>query len=222
MESTMRIIVFLRVSLLISIFVFTAQSANAEPQSQPEPVQHSDGNILAVVLGQNVTRDDAMPNEKEQKEIKEQAKENYNDMLDYVVRVNASTKIYELVLEDYAAKKGIELDQALVTKFVEKFANQVSEKNSSKPIKEIAEKQVIQFQTEKALFDEFGGKVIFRQSNPQMPIDAYKALLNRYRENNQLEIIDSALREAFWDVFTPPFQYEIAPENVNFTQPWWL
>ena len=218
----MRIIVFLRVSLLISIFVFTAQSANAEPQSQPEPVQHSDGNILAVVLGQNVTRDDAMPNEKEQKEIKEQAKENYNDMLDYVVRVNASTKIYELVLEDYAAKKGIELNQTLVTKFTEKFANQVSEKNSSKSIKEIAEKQVMQFQTEKALFDEFGGKVIFRQSNPQMPIDAYKALLNRYRENNQLQIIDSALEEAFWNVFTPPFQYEIAPENVDFTQPWWL
>lgn len=222
MESTMRIIVFLRVSLLISIFVFTAQSANAEPQSQPEPVQQSDGNILAVVLGQNVTRTDAMPNEKEQKEIKEQAKENYNDMLDYVVRVNASTKIYELVLEDYAAKKGIELNQALVTKFMEKFANQVSEKNSSKSIKEIAEKQVMQFQTEKALFDEFGGKVIFRQSNPQMPIDAYKALLNRYRENNQLQIIDSALEEAFWNVFTPPFQYEIAPENVDFTQPWWL
>tara|TARA_Y200000002_G_scaffold322306_1_gene282832 strand:- start:1431 stop:2099 length:669 start_codon:yes stop_codon:yes gene_type:complete len=222
MESTMRIIVFLRVSLLISIFVFTAQSANAEPQSQPEPVQQSDGNILAVVLGQNVTRTDAMPNEKEQKEIKEQAKENYNDMLDYVVRVNASTKIYELVLEDYAAKKGIELNQTLVTKFTEKFANQVSEKNSSKPIKEIAEKQVMQFQTEKVLFDEFGGKVIFRQSNPQMPIDAYKALLNRYRENNQLQIIDSALEEAFWNVFTPPFQYEIAPENVDFTQPWWL
>ena len=218
----MRFIVFLRVSLLISLFLFTAQSANAEPQSQPEPVQHSDGNILAVVLGQNVTHDDAMPNEKEQKEIKEQAKENYNDMLDYVVRVNASTKIYELVLEDYAAKKGIELNQTLVTKFTEKFANQVSEKNSSKPIKEIAEKQVMQFQTEKALFDEFGGKVIFRQSNPQMPIDAYKALLNRYRENNQLQIIDSALREAFWNVFTPPFQYEIAPENVDFTQPWWL
>ena len=218
----MRIIVFLRVSLLISIFVFTAQSANAEPQSQPEPVQQSDGNILAVVLGQNVTRTDAMPNEKEQKEIKEQAKENYNDMLDYVVRVNASTKIYELVLEDYAAKKGIELNQALVTKFMEKFANQVSEKNSSKSIKEIAEKQVMQFQTEKALFDEFGGKVIFRQYNPQMPIDAYKALLNRYRENNQLQIIESALEEAFWNVFTPPFQYEIAPENVDFTQPWWL
>lgn len=216
----MRIIVFLRVSLLISLFVFTAQSANAEPQSQP--LQQVDDNVLAVVIGRNVTRADAMPNEKEQKEIKEQAKEDYEDMLDYVVRVNASTKIYELVLEDYASKKGIELNQTLVTKFTEKFASQVSEKNSSKPIKEIAEKQVMQFQTEKALYDEFGGKVIFRQSNPQMPIDAYKALLNRYRENNQLQIIDSALREAFWNVFTPPFQYEIAPENVDFTQPWWL
>ncbi|MBJ2128658.1 hypothetical protein JC525_06885 [Alteromonas sp. IB21] len=218
----MGIIVFLRVSLLISLFVFTAQSANAEPQSQPEPVQHSDGNILAVVLGQNVTRTDAMPNEKEQKEIKEQAKEDYEDMLDYVVRVNASTKIYELVLEDYASKKVIELNQTLVTKFTEKFASQVSEQKSSKPIEEIARKQVMQYQTEKALFEEFGGRVVFRQSNPQMPIDAYKALLTRYRQNNQLQIVDEALKEAFWDVFTPPFQYEIAPENVDFAQPWWL
>tara|TARA_A200000113_G_scaffold134521_1_gene121001 strand:+ start:207 stop:857 length:651 start_codon:yes stop_codon:yes gene_type:complete len=216
----MGIIVFLRVSLLISLLVLTSQSAFAEPQSQP--LQQVDDNVLAVVIGRNVTRADAMPNEKEQKEIKEQAKEDYEDMLDYVVRVNASTKIYELVLEDYASKKGIELNQTLVTKFTEKFASQVSEQKSSKPIEEIARKQVMQYQTEKALFEEFGGRVIFRHSNPQMPIDAYKALLNRYRENNQLQIVDESLKEAFWDVFTPPFQYEIAPENVDFAQPWWL
>ena len=216
----MGIIVFLRVSLLISLLVLTSQSAFAEPQSQP--LQQVDDNVLAVVIGRNVTRADAMPNEKEQKEIKEQAKEDYEDMLDYVVRVNASTKIYELVLEDYASKKGIELNQTLVTKFTEKFASQVSEQKSSKPIVEIARKQVMQYQTEKALFEEFGGRVVFRQSNPQMPIDAYKALLNRYRENNQLQIVDESLKEAFWDVFTPPFQYEIAPENVDFAQPWWL
>lgn len=216
----MGIIVFLRVSLLISLLVLTSQSAFAEPQSQP--LQQVDDIVLAVVIGRNVTRADAMPNEKEQKEIKEQAKEDYEDMLDYVVRVNASTKIYELVLEDYASKKGIELNQTLVTKFTEKFASQVSEQKSSKPIEEIARKQVMQYQTEKALFEEFGGRVIFRQSNPQMPIDAYKALLTRYRQNNQLQIVDEALKEAFWDVFTPPFQYEIAPENVDFAQPWWL
>lgn len=216
----MGIIVFLRVSLLISLLVLTSQSAFAEPQSQP--LQQVDDNVLAVVIGRNVTRADAMPNEKEQKEIKEQAKEDYEDMLDYVVRVNASTKIYELVLEDYASKKGIELNQTLVTKFTEKFASQVSEQKSSKPIEEIARKQVMQYQTEKALFEEFGGRVVFRQSNPQMPIDAYKALLTRYRQNNQLQIVDEALKQAFWDVFTPPFQYEIAPENVDFAQPWWL
>lgn len=216
----MGIIVFLRVSLLISLLVLTSQSAFAEPQSQP--LQQVDDNVLAVVIGRNVTRADAMPNEKEQKEIKEQAKEDYEDMLDYVVRVNASTKIYELVLEDYASKKGIELNQTLVTKFTEKFASQVSEQKSSKPIVEIARKQVMQYQTEKALFEEFGGRVVFRQSNPQMPIDAYKALLTRYRQNNQLQIVDEALKQAFWDVFTPPFQYEIAPENVDFAQPWWL
>ena len=67
----MGIIVFLRVSLLISLLVLTSQSAFAEPQSQP--LQQVDDNVLAVVIGRNVTRADAMPNEKEQKEIKEQA-----------------------------------------------------------------------------------------------------------------------------------------------------
>ena len=38
----------------------------------------------------------------------------------------------------------------------------------------------------------------------------------------KLSIIDEDLRDAFWDVFTPPFKYEISPENVDFSQPWWL
>ncbi|MEM7267035.1 MAG: hypothetical protein AAF370_13950, partial [Pseudomonadota bacterium] len=126
------------------------------------------------------------------------------------------------VLEDYAKQKGITVNQTLVSKFIEKFEGQVSSETTTKPIKEIATKQVMQFQTEKAMYEEFGGRVIFRQSNPQMPIDAYNTLLSRYRDAGKLSIIDEDLRDAFWDVFTPPFQYEIAPENVDFTQPWWL
>lgn len=159
---------------------------------------------------------------KKRKNLKQQAKDNYAGMLDYVVRVNASNRIYELVLEDYAKQKGITVNQTLVSKFIEKFEGQVSSETATKPIKEIAAKQVIQFQTEKAMYEEFGGRVIFRQSNPQMPIDAYNTLLSRYRDAGKLSIIDEDLRDAFWDVFTPPFQYEIAPENVDFNQPWWL
>jgi uncharacterized protein YwqG len=198
--------------LLYSNLVYAAQANE----------QITDQNVLATVLNVDITMADVMPNEDERKNIKQQAKDSYADMVDYVARVNASNRIYDLVLKDYAKQKGISLNQTLVSKFTEKFENQVTSESASKPISEIAAKQVMQYQTEKAMFEEFGGRVIFRQSNPQMPIDAYKTLLTRYRDEGKLTILDEELRDAFWEVFAPPFQYEIAPENIDFTQPWWL
>ena len=217
-EYVMRIISGFLFSLLSAPLLLTPQFANAEPVAE----QQAEKNVLAIVLKTRITRADVMPSEKERKEIKAQAKESYGEMLNYLIRVNASNRIYELVLNDYAAQKGITLNQALVSKFTEKFGDQFSGEGASKSIEEVAAKQVMQYQAEKAMFKEFGGRVIFRQSNPQMPIDAYKALLSGYRESGQLQIVDKDLEDAFWSVFTPPFQYEIAPENIDFSQPWWI
>ncbi|CAB9495561.1 hypothetical protein [Alteromonas macleodii] len=178
--------------------------------------------VLATVLNTEIRAVDVMPSEEKRQDMKEQAKDNYAKMLEYVTRVNASNKIFELVLEDYAKERAIALDQTLVNKFIDKFKSQVSSETSSKPIEEIAVKQVMQFQAEKAMFEEFGGRVVFRQSNPQMPIDGYNELLSHYRDVGKLNIVDEDLREAFWDLFKPPYQYEIANENVDFSKPWWL
>lgn len=178
--------------------------------------------VLATVLNTEIRAVDVMPSEEKRQSMKEQAKDTYAEVLEYVTRVNASNKIFELVLEDYAKERGIALDQTLVNKFIDKFKSQVSSETSSKPIEEIAVKQVMQFQAEKAMFEEFGGRVVFRQSNPQMPIDGYNKLLSRYRDVGKLNIVDEDLREAFWDLFKPPYQYEIATENVDFSKPWWL
>ena len=212
MTLTIRTLLATALFFLCSNLIFAAQVND----------QVDDQRVLAKVLNTEIRITDIMPSDEERKNLKQRAKDNYTDMLDYVARVNASNKIYELVLEDYAKQKGITVNQTLVGKFIEKFEDQVSSKTATKPIKEIATKQVIQFQTEKAMYEEFGGRVIFRQSNPQMPIDAYNKVLSRYRDAGNLTIIDEDLRDAFWDAFTPPFQYEIAPENVDFNQPWWL
>lgn len=214
----MRILSTLRSSLATALLILCSNLANAAQVNE----QVADQRILAKVINIEIRMEDVVPSEEERKNLKQQAKENYSDMLEYVARVNASNRIYELVLEDYAKQKGITVNQTLVGKFIEKFEGQVSSETATKPIKEIAARQVIQFQTEKAMYEEFGGRVIFRQSNPQMPIDAYNTLLSRYRDAGKLSIIDEDLRDAFWDVFTPPYQYEIAPENVDFNQPWWL
>ena len=214
----MRILSTLRSSLATALLILCSNLANAAQVNE----QVADQRILAKVLNIEIRMADVVPSEEERENLKQQAKDNYAGMLDYVVRVNASNRIYELVLEDYAKQKGITVNQTLVSKFIEKFEGQVSSETATKPIKEIAAKQVIQFQTEKAMYEEFGGRVIFRQSNPQMPIDAYNTLLSRYRDAGKLNIIDEDLGDAFWGVFTPPYQYEIAPENIDFTQPWWL
>ena len=214
----MRMTSTIRSSLAIALLILCSNLANAAQVNE----QVADQSILAKVLNIEIRMEDVVPSEEERKNLKQKAKDNYSDMLEYVARVNASNKIYELVLEDYAKQKGIVVNQTLISKFIEKFEGQVSSETATKPIREIAAKQVLQFQTEKAMFEEFGGRVIFRQSNPQMPIDAYNTLLSRYRDAGKLSIIDEDLRDAFWDVFTPPYQYEIAPENIDFTQPWWL
>ena len=206
-------------SILAAVLILLCSSPTYAAQSNE---QGAGQNVLATVLSAEIRMADVMPSEEERKNIKEQAKDNYAEMLEYVARVNASNKIYELVLKDYAKERGITLNQTLVNKFTDKFRSQVTSDKTSKPIEEIAAKQVIQFQAERAMFEEFGGRVIFRQSNPQMPIEAYSKLLSRYRDAGKLNIVDGELREAFWAAFTPPYQYEIAPGNVDFTQPWWL
>ena len=205
-------------SLATALLILSSSLAYAAQADE----QVDDQGVLAMVLNTEIRMADVMPSQDERANLRQQAKGDYAGMLGYIIRVNASNRIYELVLEDYAKHKGITINQTLVSKFIEKFEGQVSSETATKPINEIAAKQVMQFQTEKAMYEEFGGRVIFRQSNPQMPIDAYNTLLTRYRDAGKLSIIDEDLQDTFWDVFTPPFQYEIAPENVDFNQPWWL
>lgn len=97
--------------LLYSNLVYAAQANE----------QITDQNVLATVLNVDITMADVMPNEDERKNIKQQAKDSYADMVDYVARVNASNRIYDLVLKDYAKQKGISLNQTLVSKFTEKI-----------------------------------------------------------------------------------------------------
>lgn len=214
----MRITSVIRFSFITALLLLNIQLVHGVQQKAPQ----TDSQPMATIFGTTINASDVMPDEKEREALEQQAKDNYAQMLDYVVRANASNKIYEKVLENYAKQQGISLNEQLVEKFIETFESQMTGETSSTPINEIAKKQVMQYQTEKAMYEEFGGRVIFLQSNPMMPIDAYSALLSRYRDNGELKIIDKTLSETFWKVFEPPFQFEVSPENIDFSQPWWL
>lgn len=232
-------------TFLLSVFLLLITHAQAQstlPSSIQRQIESQD--VLVVVLGQPIVVADVLPSEDVRKQMREGANGNYAEMLSFAVDMNTSNKVLEQLLNDYATKKGIVADAQLVDKFIDKFgsenyqenskpANSASEDNasensahedntSSKAIEEIAKHQVLKYLTEKSLYEEFGGTVIFRQSNPQTPIDAYRTLLSQYRTQGQLTFNDSELEETFWSSFKAPFKYIVPAENVDFSQPWWL
>lgn len=225
---------FLSVFLLLSTH---AQAQSTLPSSIQRQVESQDP--LVIVLGQPITVEDVLPGEDKRKLMRDGTNGNYAEMLSFAIDMNTSNKVLEQLLNDYATKKGIVADAQLVSKFIDKFggesaqekskqANLTSENSarednaSPKAIDEIAKHQVLKYLIEKSLYEEFGGTVIFRQSNPQMPIDAYRTLLTQYSAQGQLKFNDSELEEVFWSSFKAPYKYIVPAENVDFSQPWWL
>ena len=191
--------------------------------AQEDDVQ--DEQVLAVVLGEPITVASVLPSEAERKTMRDKAKEKYSALLDYKIQMATFDNVLERIILDYAKRNSIVADPDLTQQFENKFGGEFArnqKEGTSKSIQEIAKLEVIKFLVEKALYAEFGGRVIFRQSNPQMPVDAYRTLLAQYKENKQLTFDDESLETAFWDGFSEPFQYEVPAENVSFSKPWWL
>ncbi|NMH60291.1 hypothetical protein [Alteromonas ponticola] len=137
--------------------------------------------------------------------------------------------LIEEVLEDFAQRQSINTDKELKRAFIEQFEQQIlkeaddAESAASKQkINEIAETQVRHWQINKALYEKFGGAVIFKQNNPQFPVGAYEILLKNYQQTGKLKIFDDRYRAVFWEALEPPYSFEIEPANINFASPWWL
>ncbi len=73
----------------------------------------------------------------------------------------------------------------------------------------------------KALYEEYGGTVIFQQANPLEPVGAYRKLLEMHEAKGDFKIYDEQLKILFWAYYTQK-HLEIPPEEVDYSQPWWL
>jgi hypothetical protein len=88
--------------------------------------------------------------------------------------------------------------------------------------KVIAEQTVIQWKLSKALYQQYGGTVIFQQSNPFEPVGAFQKFLEEQEQKKAFEIFDPQLRQAFWCYFTCEQIMIVPPDEVNYDVPWWL
>jgi hypothetical protein len=91
---------------------------------------------------------------------------------------------------------------------------------------EVAAAFIRQWKINRALFRQYGGRVIFQQGGPE-PLDAYRRFLEEQEEKGAFAIVDRALGEKFWyyyrndaiHSFYPPGSEE---EKKAFDTPWWL
>lgn len=177
---------------------------------------------VAILFGNPVIASDVEPDKAAKKKAKEVFAQQYQSAVENMRQQNLATKIIDRVLEEYQKKNDIRVNRQLVEDFKRVFKTNLDEQNATAAKREeIAVKQVLQWQTDKALYEEFGGTVIFQQTNPQFPVDAYHQLLKQYEKAGAFTFKNSEYEVAFWQPFEPPFTLIIEPEDVSFSTPWW-
>jgi hypothetical protein len=74
-----------------------------------------------------------------------------------------------------------------------------------------------------ALYNEYGGRIIFQQFGPE-PLDAYREYLEARQEAGDFSFIDPAFETAFWDYFKDESKHDFYPpeeaKTVFAREPW--
>lgn len=89
-----------------------------------------------------------------------------------------------------------------------------------------AKRSIQSWKINKALFHQYGGRVIFQQAGPE-PIDAYRDFLKEEEQKGSFQILDKNFEATFWDYFINEnihvFVTETQEEAIEvFETPWWL
>lgn len=84
----------------------------------------------------------------------------------------------------------------------------------------IAREFVGRWKVSKALYDQYGGRIIFQQAGPE-PIDAYRDFLKAEQQSGNFKILDPKVEADFWRYFTDDKMHVFSQDTTVFTTPWW-
>jgi hypothetical protein len=100
----------------------------------------------------------------------------------------------------------------------------ISAKMKKEVEREVAESFVKQWKRSKALYEEYGGVVLFTHFNPMEPVGAMRKLLESHEAKGDFEIYDEQLKQQFWKYYVQdPIPWKVLPpDKVDYSEPWWL
>lgn len=132
------------------------------------------------------------------------------------------TRIAEFIqrrfVEDFAANHAITANPDFVTSFKSVFG---SDTLTGDKLTALAEFSALQFAVDAALYATYGGRVVFDQSHPMMPVEAYFEAYKDYASKQSLVFHDKALEQRWWLSFARTNAIDVTPEQVDFSAPWW-
>ncbi len=85
---------------------------------------------------------------------------------------------------------------------------------------------ILQWKINRALYEQYGGRIIFQQGGPE-PLDAYRRFLEERQAQGAFEILNKDLEAPFWRYYVTDAIHSLYPpgseeEAKTFQTPWWL
>ena len=107
-------------------------------------------------------------------------------------------------------------------------AEQDADKQNGDPDRAAAETQMAraiigQWKVKKALYKQYGGRVIYQQGGAE-PLDAYYKYFKAAQQAGELKFVDKDLETAFWGYFTSDSKHKFYSDNEKdqaINTPWW-
>jgi hypothetical protein len=90
--------------------------------------------------------------------------------------------------------------------------------------RQIAQQFVKSWKINKALYAQYGGRVIFQQAGVE-PLDAYRDFLKEQEKKGAFQIIDKQYEPEFWRYFTNDAMHRFCDKNEGakfINTPWWM
>lgn len=124
-------------------------------------------------------------------------------------------RILTRLLDRYAAENGINAEAEEIDTFIERMRRGMAEEgltaedDLSTEEKEqaaamraqMARSMILQWKVNRALFERYGGRIIYQQLGPE-PLDAYRQYLEERQGAGDFSILNKSLEAAFWRYFT--------------------
>jgi hypothetical protein len=143
------------------------------------------------------------------------------------------------LFDQYATERGIRAEPAEIDALLEKMrrdraADGLATEDDLKPEekaevdamqRDMARGIIRQWKLNKALYDQYGGRIIYQQLGPE-PLDAYRQFLRQQEADGAFAIRDQALETSFWRYFSDDSIHDFmapgGPDEAHaFTTPPW-